>query len=245
MVTPFTKMQALGNDFVLIEENALKKPLTTRQVRFLADRRQGIGCDQIIVLKDSPKADTAITFFNVDGSTAQACGNGTRCVAQYLGKDEGTIQTPSFLSYFWKKKKDNITISLKDPVFQGACDEGYYVNVGNPHLVIFTEDVDVPDFEALALSVQPSRGINVELAQTTSSQTIKAKVWERGTGTTPACGSGACAVGIMGLKLGLIEKAPVFVEMPGGTLIVNWEEGKPLLLTGPVDFCYEGLIDIP
>ncbi|MDZ4322747.1 MAG: diaminopimelate epimerase, partial [Alphaproteobacteria bacterium] len=101
------------------------------------------------------------------------------------------------------------------------------------------------DFEGLAMSVQPSRGINVELAQVISPKVIKAKVWERGTGVTPACGSGACAVGILALKLGFIEKAPISVEMPGGTLIVNWRENKPLLLTGPVEFCYEGIIDIP
>lgn len=244
MTLSFTKMQALGNDFVLIEENALRAPLTTKQVRFLADRRRGIGCDQVIVLKDSPHADATIGFFNADGSTAQACGNGTRCVAYYLGKDQGTIQTPSFLSQFWKKK-NQITISLKDPTFQGSYLMGHRINVGNPHMAIFTDDIEEYDFEGLALSVQPSRGVNVELAQVISPKRIKAKVWERGTGVTPACGSGACAVGILALKLGLIEKTPVSVEMPGGTLIVNWGENNPLLLTGPVEFCFEGIIDIP
>jgi diaminopimelate epimerase len=244
MTIPFTKMQALGNDFVLIEENTLKAPLTTKQVRFLTDRRRGIGCDQLIVFKHSPHADATIGFFNADGSTAQACGNGTRCVAYYLGKDQGTIQTPSFLSQFWKKK-NQITISLKDPTFQGSHLIGHRINVGNPHMVIFTDDLEEHAFEELALSVQPPRGVNVELAQVISPKVIKAKVWERGTGMTPACGSGACAVGILALKLGFIEKAPVSIEMPGGTLIVNWGEKKPLLLTGPVEFCYEGIIDIP
>lgn len=244
MTIPFTKMQALGNDFVLIEESALKAPLTTKQVRFLADRRRGIGCDQLIIFKDSPHADATIGFFNADGSTAQACGNGTRCVAYYLGKDQGTIQTPSFLSQFWKKK-NQITISLKDPTFQGSHLIGHRINVGNSHFVVFTDDFAEYDFEGLAMSVQPSRGINVELAQIISPKKIKAKVWERGTGVTTACGSGACAVGILALKLGFIEKTPVSVEMPGGTLIVNWRENKPPLLTGPVEFCYEGIVDIP
>ncbi|MBX9620437.1 MAG: diaminopimelate epimerase [Alphaproteobacteria bacterium] len=244
MTVPFTKMQALGNDFVLIEESTLKAPLTTRQVRFLADRRRGIGCDQLIIFKDSPHADATIGFFNADGSTAQACGNGTRCVAYYLGKAQGTIQTPSFLSQFWKKK-NQITISLRAPTFQGSHLIGHRINVGNPHMVIFTDDLEEHDFEGLALSVQPPRGVNVELAQVISPKKIKAKVWERGTGVTPACGSGACAVGILALKLGFIEKVPISVEMPGGTLIVNWRENKPLLLTGPVEFCYEGIIDVP
>ncbi|EKE09505.1 MAG: diaminopimelate epimerase [uncultured bacterium] len=243
MATPFTKMQALGNDFVLIEENALKKPLTTKQIRFLADRRRGIGCDQLIIFKDSPKADATLAFYNADGSTAQACGNGIRCVAHYLGKDRGTIQTPSFLSTFWKKK-NQITVSLRDPTFQGPLHKGHRVNVGNPHLVFFTEDLEEYDLEGLALSFQPARGINVELAQIISPKIIKAKVWERGAGITPACGSGACAVGILGLKLGLIKESPVSIEMPGGSLTVEWAEGKPLFLTGPVEFCYEGIIDI-
>ena len=98
----FTKMQALGNDFVLLEEQNLNFPLTTTQIQWIASRRYGIGCDQIIMIKESNQADVEISFYNADGSQASACGNGTRCVAKYLGKKTGFIQTPSFLSQFWQ-----------------------------------------------------------------------------------------------------------------------------------------------
>ncbi len=113
---PFSKMQGLGNDFVLIKAEHLMAPLTPKQIRWIADRRQGVGCDQLIVVNDSTQADIDISFYNADGGKALACGNGTRCVAKYLEKKSGTIQTPSFLSHF-KCSGDQITISLKDPVF--------------------------------------------------------------------------------------------------------------------------------
>ncbi len=251
---PFTKMQALGNDFVILEENHLKSPLTRDHIRWIADRRQGIGCDQIILLKDSSSADTDISFFNADGREAMACGNGTRCVAKYLGKEEGTLQTPSFLSHFWRKG-ENITISLKEPTFldprlrgddKGSGDDTVHsINVGNPHLVIFTEDIASLPLGELALSLQPPEGVNVELAQVISPTTVKARVWERGVGITPACGSGACAIGILSLKLGLIKNPPVFIEMEGGTLEVAWEENSPPLLTGPAEYCFKGMVDLP
>lgn len=241
---PFTKMQALGNDFVLIDTHHLKTPLTSQQICFLADRRQGIGCDQVIFFTESQEADVNISFYNADGSIALACGNGTRCVARYLGKETGAIQTPSFLSQFWTTK-DHITISLKAPTFSPPCPQGYEVNVGNPHFVIFTNDPTHSNFESLALSLQPPEGINVELAQVTASQTVKIQIWERGVGVTPACGSGACAVGVLSLKLGLVKKSPVSIEMAGGTLKVDWSEGSPLLLTGPAEFCFKGIIDFP
>jgi len=243
---PFTKMQAFGNDFVILEAETL----TPVQIRWIADRRQGIGCDQVILIKDSSSADVDISFFNADGSDAMACGNGTRCVAKYLGKEEGTIQTPSFLCHFWKKG-ENITISLKEPLFlppQALAQEklqAFSINLGNPHLVIFTEDIASLPLEKLALSLQPPEGSNVELAQVISLTTIKARVWERGVGITPACGSGACAVGILSLKLGLIKESPVFIEMEGGTLEVAWEEDSPPLLSGPAEYCFKGIFDLP
>ena len=97
---PFSKMQGLGNDFVLIHTKHLKKPLSTSQIKRISDRRLGIGFDQLILVHDSTEADTDISFFNADGSKALACGNGTRCVAKYLDKNSGTIQTPSYLSLF-------------------------------------------------------------------------------------------------------------------------------------------------
>lgn len=243
-------MQALGNDFVLLEEKHLTAPLNSGQIRLLANRRHGIGCDQVVVIKQSIHVDAEIAFYNADGKPALACGNGTRCVAKYLEKDSGVIQTPSFISRFWREQ-DQITLSLKEPIFAPSLplppplSKAYPVDVGNPHLVIFTSDLTTIDLDTLALSLQSSEGINIEIAQVKSSSHIKVKVWERGVGITPSCGSGACAVAAVSLKLGLMEKAPVFIEMEGGLLEVAWTEGEPLLLTGPASYCFEGIIDFP
>jgi diaminopimelate epimerase len=247
---PFTKMQALGNDFVLIEEKYLNSTLTQDKIRWIADRRQGVGCDQLILIKASSVADGDISFFNADGSAAMACGNGTRCVAKYLEKEEGTIQTPTFVCHFWRRG-DSIAISLKEPLFfppqslDQAKLQAFPIDVGNSHLVLFTEDLSSLSLEELAPSLQPPEGINVELAQVISPTTVSVRVWERGVGITPACGSGACAVGILSLKLGLIKNPPVFIEMEGGTLEVTWEENSPPLLTGPAEYCFKGTFDLP
>lgn len=243
---PFTKMQALGNDFVLIETRNLPTPLTPSQIRFIADRRQGVGCDQLILLTDSPQADTLASFYNADGSKATACGNGTRCIAKYLKKDSGIIQTPSFSSHFWKQG-DQYKISLKNPTFSPALSspEAHPINVGNNHLVIFTDDLNKVHLETLAPGIQPPEGANVELAQIISPNTIKVKVWERGVGITPACGTGACAVGILSLKLGLIKKSPVIIEMEGGRLEVEWTPDTVPFLIGPATRCFEGIIELP
>lgn len=243
-------MQALENDFVLIEEKHLSTPLTTRQILTITNRRKGVGCDQLILIKNSPHADADLSFFNADGSKAKACGNGTRCVAKYLDKEQGTLQTSSFLSQFWKRK-EKITVSLKQPTFgqirhlPRGLNYSYKIDVGNPHLVIFTETPDDIDFQGLAYGLQPPQGINVELAHVLSSNKIQVQVWERGVGVTPACGSGACAVGILSIKLGLVAKSPVHIKMEGGELEVKWEEGSPPLLTGPADFCFKGMLTLP
>lgn len=243
MSIPFTKMQALGNDFVLIEEKKLTLPLTPERIRWIGDRRHGIGCDQLILIKESLHADADISFYNSDGSQAFACGNGTRCVAKYLNKESGFIQTPSFLSTF-QNKEGNITISMKNPIFHPPNSIGYPIDVGNPHLVIFTENSSQINFEELALSLQPPEGLNVELAHIISPTTIKVRVWERGVGITPACGSGACAVGVLSLKLGFIKEPPVVIEMDGGCLEIDWSENSSLFLTGPTHFCFKGTIDL-
>ena len=236
-------MQALGNDFVLIHEADLNAPLTQDQIRFLCDRRQGVGCDQLIFLRNHSTADADISFYNTDGSSALACGNGTRCVAKHLNKPKGTIQTPSGLSSFWQKGED-ITISLKTPNPPSPLSQGHRVDVGNPHHVIFVEDLDAIDLNTLGPQLQPPEGINVEVAQVTSPTRIKVKVWERGVGITPACGSGACAVGFCALHLGLVERSPLTIEMEGGLLEVE-TSGDTLLLTGPAVFCFKGNITLP
>jgi len=241
---PFIKMQALGNDFVLIKEEDLLQPLTEAQIRRIANRREGIGCDQVILLKPAPGVDAAISFYNADGSEALACGNGTRCVAKYLKKDSGLIKTPSHISRF-QKEGEEITISLQEPRFLPSHSQGHCIDVGNPHFVLFVDHLESISLATLGPTIQPPEGINVEVAQVTSRSTIRVKVWERGVGITPACGSGACATGILALKLGLIENPPVYIEMEGGQMKVEWGPGQAPLLTGPAEFCFEGMVELP
>ena len=247
---PFTKMQGLGNDFILLEERNLSQSLTSKQIRWLSDRREGVGCDQLILLRESKNADAEISFYNADGSEAGACGNGTRCVAKYLGKEQGTIQTPTFLSHFSNKRKD-IEVTLKNPTIGIPIDlsvfraKAYPIELGNHHIVIFTDDLNMFPLEEEALSLQRDQGANVEVARVESPSRVEVRVWERGVGITPSCGSGACAVGVMGLKLGLLDLSPVIVDMDGGFLEIDWAEGEPLKLIGPAEICFEGTIDLP
>lgn len=249
---PFIKMQGLGNDFVIFEEKYLLHPLTIPQIQWISDRRYGIGCDTVIVMKDSAIADREISFYNADGSLGLACGNGTRCVAKYLGKSEGILQTPSFLTHFWRKDED-IQISLKEPVFKepiplpSPLEKGYPVDVGNRHVVIFTENLQAIALEEIAPTLQLQNSPNIEVVEAKDSATattIKVKVWENGAGITPACGSGACAVGALCLKLGLIKESPVFIDMEGGRLRIDWQEDSLLLLTGPAEFCFKGTFEL-
>jgi len=243
-------MQGLGNDFVIIDFKDLNGPITPAQIRWISDRRHGVGCDQVMLIGESSEADIDVSFYNADGGKALACGNGTRCIAKYLGKKKGTIQTPSFISQF-KSIGDRITISLKNPIFAPPIplpyplDKGHCIDVGNPHLVIFVNDLNKVSLKDLAPNLQPPEGVNIELAQIKSPSTIKIKVWERGAGITPSCGSGASAVGSMSIKLGLIKKSPVTIEMDGGDLVVDWAEGSPIFLTGPAQFCYKGILELP
>lgn len=242
MALSFLKMQALGNDFILIHETSLSGPLTKAHIRFLCDRRQGVGCDQLILLKAHPTADVEISFYNGDGSPALACGNGTRCVAKYLNKPEGTIQTPSGLSSFWNKE-NRVTISFKTPSAPTPLPQGYRVDVGNPHQVIFVDDLGDIDLSILGPQLQPPEGINVEIAQILSPTHIGVKVWERGVGITPACGSGACAVGFCALHIGRVTSPLINIQMDGGGLDLEIK-GDMLLLSGPAMFCFEGLIEL-
>jgi diaminopimelate epimerase len=246
---PFIKMQGLGNDFVIFQDKHLQKPLTTPQIQWISHRRHGIGCDTVILMKESTSADVEVSFYNADGSIGLACGNGTRCVAKLLGKDEGTIQTPTFLTHYWRKG-EGIQISLKEPVFQdpiplpSPLEKGYPVDVGNQHIVVFTENLSSIPLEEIGPTLQLQDSPNIEVVEISSSA-LKVRVWENGAGITPACGSGACAVGALCLKLGLIKEPPVFIDMEGGRLRIDWEEGTPLLLTGAAEFCFKGTFELP
>lgn len=263
MLTRFHKMHGLGNDFVVFDARTADVEMSEARARGLADRMTGVGCDQLIVLRRSPRADTEMRIYNADGSEVEACGNAARCVAQLLGGSP-TIETRGGVLEA-DGSGTSISVTLPPPRFDWrqiplaeamdtrampvAWDELAHpaaVNVGNPHLVFFVADCDAVDLAALGPRIEadplfPER-INVNVA-TIEPARIRMRVWERGAGLTRACGTGACATAVIAIR----EKraaAPVKVALPGGDLVIEWAEGGPIRMSGPATHVFTGEIDL-
>ena len=271
----FTKMHGLGNDFVVI--NALEQAvnLNSEQVRSIAHRRLGVGCDQLLVIRPSRHgaADFLCNIYNADGSEAEQCGNGMRCVALYLrvngiiSRDDVAVETPGGLVtlYF---EGDLVRVNMGCPNFSPAqipltatktqqryraeldqeAVEFAALSLGNPHAVIQVDDVDHVPVDTLGPQLQRHpmfpNSVNVGFMQVLDNLHIRLRVYERGVGETLACGSGACAAVVAGIKVyNLAEK--VEVALPGGSLAVSWAgDDEPVWMTGPGTTVYEGGIDI-
>lgn len=271
MTIPFKKMHGLGNDFVVID--AMKTPVafTDAQRRQIADRRYGVGCDQLISM-EPPKdkgADLFMRIYNPDGSEAGACGNGTRCVAHLWmiqnNKKSCVIQTMAGLLKCAMAANDMVQVDMGVPrldwkdiplaeerdtlhlgIAGGVLNDPVAVNVGNPHAVFFVDDVKTMDVTGLGPQVEhhvlfPQR-TNVEFAQVLTPDKIRVRVWERGTGVTQACGSGACATMVAAVRRGLTgRKAEIILD--GGSLFLEWREGDGhVLMTGPAAYVFEGFL---
>jgi diaminopimelate epimerase len=275
MRLPFTKMHGLGNDFVVIDarNRALgptRSHLSEDQKRRIADRRRGIGCDQLIVLEGSARADVFMRIYNPDGSEAGACGNATRCVAGRLmaesGVDRIVVETISGLLETHAADRGDITVdmgaartgwrdiplaqecdTLHLPVRLGPLTDPVGVNVGNPHAVFFVPDVATIDLEKIGPQLEhaplfPER-VNIEIVQQLSSGRLRMRVWERGAGITQACGSGACASLVAAARRGLTgRKAEVVVD--GGTLTIEWRSDDHVLMTGGWTTSFHGEIEL-
>ncbi len=272
MPTEFIKMHGLGNDFAVIDLTKSGGTVTPEQVLVIADRRRGVGCDQVLVMEKpvNPKADLFMRIYNPDGSEAGACGNGTRCVAALYMKQKGTdhcvIETVSGLLPSRVVAGGMIQVDMGEPrtkwqdiplsqecdtlnlgILHGrqAMTEPVAVNVGNPHTIFFVDDVARVDLEKLGPEVEnhvlfPQR-TNVEFAQIISPEKIRVRVWERGTGVTQACGSGACATIVAAARRGLTgRKAEVVLD--GGSLFMEWRaDDNHILMTGPATEVYQGV----
>jgi diaminopimelate epimerase len=267
--TKFVKMHGCGNDFVIIDDRKDETHLSPENIRLISDRYLGIGCDQLIVIKPSSKADCLIKIYNADGSEAGACGNATRCVASIImqenQQDSMSIETITRIlpvrragdlfevnmgmpRLNWQEIPvsremdiENINMGLESlPV-------GIAVNMGNPHIVFFVKRVDYLDIVRLGPRIEndslfPER-VNVNFAEILDDQTIKLRVWERGTGETMACGSGACATFVAASRKGLIgKKAKTLLK--GGELNVAWSEDNNILMIGPAVKVFEGSFSI-
>ena len=262
---PFIKMHGLGNDFVVLDARETPlPPMTPAVARALGDRRTGIGFDQLVLLEPSDTHAFRMRIFNSDGGEVEACGNASRAVALLHG-ETAVIETgggpvalepleggarvdmgaPRFewdaipLAY----PVDTFTMPVGWPTDDGALEGPMAVNVGNPHAVFFVDDADAVPLETVGPVIEhdplfPSR-INVNVASLAGPNHLKLRVWERGAGLTRACGTGACATAVAAIRRGLVQ-SPVRVTLPGGDLVIAWEPGGAILMSGPAAESFRG-----
>lgn len=259
----FSKMHGLGNDFVVIDarENAVE--MTAARAHAIADRKTGIGFDQLILLEPSTVADVKMRIFNADGSEVEACGNATRCVAVLLEKPALVETMAGILETLPQQGSAVVTLNppaldweliplampmdtLDMPVGWEELERPVAVNVGNPHVIFFVPDCDAIDLEQLGPVIEhdplfPER-INVNVASIVDRSHIRLRVWERGVGLTRACGTGACATAVAAIRKGLAT-SPVKVSLPGGDLVIAWQPDGPIEMTGPATYVYSGQTD--
>ncbi|MCK6369884.1 MAG: diaminopimelate epimerase [Gammaproteobacteria bacterium] len=272
MHIPFTKMHGLGNDFVVMRAGG-DAPPPAEVIRALADRRTGIGFDQFLWLEKAHIAGAAAYYriFNSDGSEAEQCGNGARCIARLLGSGPGqalVLQHRGGSSRARIEHNDLVSVELAVPRFEpervpfvaereapsyevsvaGRTVELRVVSLGNPHGVLRVDDVDTAPVDTLGPALErherfPNRA-NIGFVQVLDPEHIRLRVYERGVGETRACGTGACAAAVTGQRAGWLT-GRVHVALPGGELIVRWEgAGTPVWLTGEAIVVFEGTVDI-
>lgn len=246
----FIKMHGIGNDFAIFDMRKSPSNLTTSTIKILSHRQLGIGCDQLILLKSSNTADCEMEIYNQDGSKSSACGNATRCVSMLIGKKNSTIKIGSKLlktQYFNDKKISvNMVQITKAPTkmkFKNI--EGYATDVGNPHLVFFVEDFNF-NLQEIGSYFEnhkkfPNK-INVNFAKVLNDKTIELKVWERGTGATLACGTGACATQYVANYFEL-TKPKATVKQAGGNLEIEIKNNE-IIMTGSATKVFDGVIEV-
>jgi len=273
-MTEFLKMHGLGNDFIVLDardpNNAVPTQISATTAQKLADRHFGIGCDQILVIRPSASADVFMEILNSDGSHAAACGNGTRCVADYVmqnNKDRLSIETASGLLEAWRDAKTGHIAVDMGPAKLGwqdvplatamdtlAVDLGPVApapaichSLGNPHAVLFVENAEAIDLAHIGPILEnhplfPDRA-NISFVHKCAENRFRMRVWERGGGITLACGSGASAVGVAAYRAGLSGRVNDIV-MDGGTVTITWQDDGTaqgrVIMQGPVAYVASG-----
>ena len=266
----FTKMQGLGNDFIVINNIEGDVSLSTEEICQLSDRRFGIGFDQLLMIETASTkgVDFRYVIFNADGTEANQCGNGARCLALYLQKknltkkNTITVETNSGSLVMTINQDNSVRVEMGEPNFipnkipfiaksqvLEYSLEGQKVGVlsiGNPHAVIILKDIDKEDVEIIATKLQNSdyfpESVNVSFMQILDKNEINLRVVERGVGETLACGSGACAAVIHGIQIGFLENK-VKVQLKGGDALVEFYRDV-VYLSGPGEFVYEGAVNL-
>ena len=262
----FTKMEGAGNDFVVLDATAAPFSLGPAQLRRLADRHFGVGCDQILVVERStrPEADFRYRIFNADGGEVEQCGNGARCFVRYVrdrgltSKRELRVETLGGLIAPRLEDDGEVSVDMGPPALEsplvqplevgGTRLELAILSMGNPHAVQLVEDIERAPVTTQGPLIErharfPNR-VNAGYMQVRDRQRIALRVWERGAGETLACGTGACAAAVSGIARGLLD-SPVRVEARGGTLTVAWQGGdNAVWMKGPAHSVFEGSIDL-
>ncbi len=268
MSIPFIKMHGLGNDFVIIDGRDRHVALSDDEVRALAARRTGIGCDQLIVIEpaDGNGADAFMRIYNADGGEVAACGNATRCVASLLMDEgaQGAVRLGTAAGVLNAERVDDgaIAVDMGAPgagwqdiplaapadtlhleIAAGPLRDAVAVSMGNPHAVFFVDDAEAIDLAALGPALEhdevfPERA-NIGIAQVIDRHTIRLRVWERGVGITMACATGACAAAVAAGRRGLVD-AEVRLSLDGGALAVHLRADGHVVMTGPVAVSFAG-----
>lgn len=264
MALRFHKMHGLGNDFVVIDAREGAVAIDAPRARALADRRTGIGCDQVIMVGPGADSDVSMRIWNADGSEVSACGNATRCVPVLVGRDV-SVRTAAGLLHARldgagatvdmgvpRTAWDEIPLAYamdtaKLPVAWDALAGPAAVNMGNPHLVFYVDDIAAVPLDTLGLAIEhdplfPER-INVNIARRIAADHVAMRTWERGAGLTLACGTGACAVFAAGRRLGLLGSS-ARIDLPGGTLRLAEGPDGQMLMSGPATHVFTGETDL-
>lgn len=281
MQLTFSKMHGVGNDFVVIDAINQVVDLSPELIRGIADRRLGIGCDQLLLIEAaaSDEVDFNYRIFNADGGEVAQCGNGARCFARYVrdhgltDKDHIKVSTSAGVLQCQLLSDTMVSVDMGSPRFApadipldmpalditaqapryhatvaGQTLEFYAVSMGNPHAVILVDELETAPISELAPALQSlgifPQGVNVGFMQIIERDRVRLRVYERGSGETQACGSGACAAMVAGRQAGLLNDK-VWVGLTGGTLSIEWAgQDNSVLMTGPAIEVFSGNIEL-
>jgi diaminopimelate epimerase len=264
MKLAFSKMQGAGNDFVVIDCTQQPFAFDSSQLKRIADRHFGIGCDQILVVErpQDAAADFRYRIFNADGAEVEQCGNGARCFVKFVHvrgltkKSEITVQTLGGTIRPRLERDGEVSVDMgkpSQPVVEklnvhGKLVEVSILSIGNPHAVQVVPDVASAPVttQGPLIEIHPRfpKRVNAGYLQVLERHGIALRVWERGAGETLSCGTGACAAAVAGISRGLLD-SPVQVETRGGTLTVAWAGGdNPVAMKGPATAVFEGIIEL-
>ena len=271
---PFTKMHGIGNDFIIINQIDVDYHLSKKIIRQLANRRTGIGFDQMLIIEKSSleHADFKYRIFNADGSEVAQCGNGARCFFRFIhyhglsAKKNIVVETKAGILALFDKDNGMIGVDMGEPIFNHEKipyqqnsqndlnllfnNQKYIfdvISMGNPHAVIKVNDFDSINITEISKNLQTSNAfpesVNVGFLKIKNKKQIRLKVYERGSGLTLACGSGACAAAVIAIQNDWVDN-PVKVVMDGGELEIFWKNKHSVVMVGPAQIVYEGLIEL-